>query len=726
MSMQHDPDLDDVLQDQELRRVAALLREARMTEPPLDDAFRSALRRQLMNQAWGMSGGGVPWWRKVFGPTGMVWATATVGVILIGVVVVLTNINQPGSSDQVVVTSPISNQSAVRLQQPIQVTFNQPMDHPSTEAAVQIAPATTVAFSWHENTLSVTPTAGNLAPNTQYQVTIGPGAKTAAGQSLTAPKTITFVTQPPPSPSPSPTPIASPTPRGVLTNQHLLASIPDGITAVLWSPDSSTVYYITGKGALESVPQGGGSATILAADGVSSLAIDAAGDQLAYIRRGNIVILAITAGTTIEVVPTSAPVLVGWTTGGVEWTTADGVYAIGPGGQGKIAPLPATGTVTAISFAPDGAHLAYTQDQSLDVLDLGTGKTIVLGLSGARFLGWSPDGTGIMYSSAQGVVLADLGGRNTTSLPAGEPSWSTQDEVLLGSDVNLFEMRPDASGQTKLAEGTYHLPEWAPNGVAFTYFRGGELFTASAPAPAPPLTSPLDAASSVVNTFMKARKDNPDRANAYLDDNGRKAYSSATSGLNLQVTGDPSFSRYYLLTGEITGSHPDTAQFVVRIVLEHNNIDVKTFEETLTLVRTQGSQQFLVDQATAGPVLSLGTTAEVVSVDFTATSVKVTFDSDLKPETVTAGVIILDSKGKQIGNAPVYSKRTVTIDGLDLKAGKGYKLVVLSTVQDVSGNNIAAEYDLAFSGPSDTHGDRHRNTSPSPSPQPSPSASPSS
>src|SRR5207302_845445 len=216
---QHDPDLDDVLQDQELRHVADLLREARMTEAPLDDAFRSDLRRQLMSQAWGMGGGGTPWWRKVFGPTGMVWATAAVGVILIGVVVVLTATNQPGPSDQVVVSSQLANQSAVRLQQPIQVTFNQPMDHPSTEAAVQIAPATTVAFSWHENTLSVTPTAGNLAPNTQYQVNIGPGARTAYGQSITAPKTINFVSQTPPEPSPY-TSLSARKPRAYTSTGH--------------------------------------------------------------------------------------------------------------------------------------------------------------------------------------------------------------------------------------------------------------------------------------------------------------------------------------------------------------------------------------------------------------------------------------------------------------------------------------------------------------------------
>ena len=46
MNSFHDPELDDVLQDEELRRLASVLRSARMPEPPLDDAFRTGLRRQ--------------------------------------------------------------------------------------------------------------------------------------------------------------------------------------------------------------------------------------------------------------------------------------------------------------------------------------------------------------------------------------------------------------------------------------------------------------------------------------------------------------------------------------------------------------------------------------------------------------------------------------------------------------------------------------------------------
>jgi len=735
MSMQHDPELDDVLQDQELMHLAGLLREGRMSDPPLDDAFRSALRRQLMNRAWGMGGGGTPWWQRAFGPAGLAWAGAAAGVVLIAAVVIFNAVNpSTGGFNEVIVSSPMSDQSAVRLGQPILVKFNQPMDHPSTQAAVQITPATTVAYSWDANTLAVLPASNGLAPNTQYQVTIGPGAKTASGQLLSAPKTITFVTQPPPSPSPAPSPSPTPTPRGVLTGQHVLANVTGGISNVLWSPDSSTVYFIGGKSALDSVPAAGGDVTVIAPDGVTSAAISQAGDQLAYIRNGKIEILTLGSATTTEVAPVPAPLVVGWSKGAVEWTTADGVYTQGIGGQVKVISLPAIGgvsTVIVISLSPDGSHLAFSQDQSLKVLDVATGNSVALGVPNAQFLGWSPDGTGVMYSGPQAVVTSDLFGKSITTLPTGAPSWSSLDEIILGSDADLWEVRPDGSGLTKLAEGTFQFPVWAPNGTAFTYFRGGALYTASAPLP-PPRPTALDAAATVVNAFMQARKAGQlEKATALLDDNGKKVYSGSSPELNLLVGGDPSFSRYYLLTQEITGTQPDTAQFVVRLVFSHEKRDVSTYEETLTLVRTEGSQQFLVDNSTTGPALTLGKGAEVVSVEVSPSIVKITFDSDLQAATVPAGVIILDSKGKQIGTTPVYVNRTVSISGLDLKPGKTYKLVVLSTVQDVSGNNIAVEYDLTFVGPNASKaGDKHQSESPSPEPQaspgPTPSASPSS
>src|SRR6202049_5205944 len=71
MSLHHDTELDDVLQDQELQHIADLLRSARRSEPPLDDALRSELRRTLMQKAWEAGEGRAPWWSRLMAPQGL-------------------------------------------------------------------------------------------------------------------------------------------------------------------------------------------------------------------------------------------------------------------------------------------------------------------------------------------------------------------------------------------------------------------------------------------------------------------------------------------------------------------------------------------------------------------------------------------------------------------------------------------------------------------------------
>jgi len=158
-----DLELEDVLQDEELQRIASLLGSARAPEPPVDDAFRTGLRRQLMTEAWTMAeGGGDRLWRRAFAPPGMAWAGAAAGLILIAAVVLYATTQSPGVTTLEVV-SPMDGSKTVALQQPILVSFNQPMDRASTEAAVQITPATNVAFSWRaqDKTLEVQPASGN-------------------------------------------------------------------------------------------------------------------------------------------------------------------------------------------------------------------------------------------------------------------------------------------------------------------------------------------------------------------------------------------------------------------------------------------------------------------------------------------------------------------------------------------------------------------------------------
>jgi hypothetical protein len=233
----------------------------------------------------------------------------------------------------------------------------------------------------------------------------------------------------------------------------------------------------------------------------------------------------------------------------------------------------------------------------------------------------------------------------------------------------------------------------------------------------------MDLATKTFNSFMQARlKGQSDEAAIYLDPNGKHAYSSG--GLSLVISGEPHFTRFYVLAQQITSTQPDTARFVVRIVLTQGKLDVAEFEETLTVVRDATTKQFLIDQATVGPRRDLGKGAEVVGVVVTAGGIQVTFDSDLDPGTVTDSVLLLDAKGKQVEATTSYANRTVTVTGLELKPGTQYKLVVLPALRDVLGHNVASEYDLQLLGPASKN-QTGVVVKPSPSPSPSPSASPS-
>jgi Bacterial Ig-like domain len=601
------------------------------------------------------------------------------------------------------------------------------MNHSSTEAAVQITPATDVAFSWSANTLAVQPTSGNLAPNTQYQVTIGPGAKTQSGQRLASPTTITFVTQPSATPAPTPTPTvrATPTP---LTGEHRLAAVPSvPFYTPQWSADSATIYVVGDKGALESVTLADGTLKVLVPDGVSDPTIAPAGDRLAYVRGGKIEILTFADGTTAELTAPPQLTALGWAKDQLLLGAKDGIYTADVQGPIQVASIPPD-SIGIVSISPDGAHAIYEgATQSLFVLDITTSRITQLGtVSGASFLGWSPDGLRLLYSGPDGTVVADDQGETIATLLTGEPSWSSQDEILLGNDTNLYAVRPDGFGLTKLTSGTYHLPVWAPNGTAFAFVRGGAIWTANVtPLPAEP--SALAQADSVVDSFMTARlQGQANLASALLDAKGKQAYSAG--GLPLLITGDATFSRYYVLTQEITGTNPDTATFVVRLVLTKDKLDVSDFEETLTLQRDNATQPFLIDQATASQPRDLGKGAEVVGVEVVAGSIKVVFDSDLVTDTVTDGVVLLDATGKRMGDASTYTNRTATITGLQLTPGAPYKLVVMTTVQDVGGRNVATEYDLNLIGPAagaNGGGSAGGNVNNPPSPDPSPIPTPS-
>ena len=725
MSGQHfDAELNEVLQDPELLRLAGMLSQAETPAPPLDDAFKSALRRQLMDVAWRSAEGKDSWWRRWLSPPRLSWVGAAAVVVLVASVVIYTAAQPPGGFNEVVIQSPQQDQSAVALRQPILVSFNQPMDHPSTEKAVQITPATNVNFAWNGDAqMYIQPVSGDLAPNTQYQVTIGPGALTKAQQPLSTPTTITFVTT---QSTPAPPPQVSPTPRvttSLLTNQQQLATIPSAASSSpLWSPDSTTVYFVGPGGALLSVPAKGGSPATLVAAGASLPAIDAGGGRLAYVSAGKIAILSLATKSTDEITPPSAPTTLSWVGETLYFGTSDGVYSVGDT-LVKRATIQSDQAVTVISIAPDGLSAVYQSASSLFLLEIAGGGNVQLGGAGAAgtFQGWSPNGHRVVYGNA----IADLHGKTVFKLPEGDVAWSVKDVILLGSDTGIFSIRPDGTDLTKLADGTFHSPAWAPDSSTFVYVRGDALWAATAPAAKSP-PSPTLQASAVVNAFMHARQDNdPDKARGYLDDSGKAAYGSGNPALI--PSGDLQFKRFYILVAEVDPTSTNSVRVVVRMVFGKNKQEKVAIEETLAVQRALSTDPFLIDGVSVSRQRDLGKGPEVVTVKVTDTEVVVTFDSDLLPSSV-GGVILQDSTGAAVQVTPVYSDRSVTFSGLQLTAGAHYRLVVQPSLEDVGNRHPAAEYDLDLVGPAPettSGGGSTPPPAPSPSPVPEPSPVPS-
>src|ERR1700730_15951379 len=281
-----DQELDWIFPDEpELRQTAHLLRRVPRPEAPLDPAFRAALRRRLMQEAWDRAAPALPWWRRLLAPQSMAWAGATVGVVLIAFVVyALTFTPAKPDSQQVIVSSPLQGSHAVAATEPIQLQFSQPMDTASVEQALQIQPATKVkSYQWvnGNSTVQIVPQNG-LAPNTQYQVTLSPKAKTQAGAAVAKKPRVTFVTAPPPTPqaTPTPAPTPRPTPPPGITSPRQIA--PSGTPSPAWTPDGQTLFVIDTSGQLRGFSVASGAAQpVVAADGATVVAVGPDG-TLAY------------------------------------------------------------------------------------------------------------------------------------------------------------------------------------------------------------------------------------------------------------------------------------------------------------------------------------------------------------------------------------------------------------------------------------------------------------
>jgi hypothetical protein len=183
-------------------------------------------------------------------------------------------------------------------------------------------------------------------------------------------------------------------------------------------------------------------------------------------------------------------------------------------------------------------------------------------------------------------------------------------------------------------------------------------------------------------------------AQAELDPAGLIAYQSGASSLLSPV--DTKLDRYYPVSIQQAGFSRNKFLVGVRIFVSRAGVQRSFFEEQLTLLLED--QRYLVHAVTTTAALPLGHGPTVLSVEVVQASagdqVRVRFDADLLPETVTRDTIqVKDADGNlvssQIKFDPDNHLATLT---LKLKAGSTYQLVVTTGVTDIKGVPAAEDY----------------------------------
>ena len=385
-----------------------------------------------------------------------------------------------------------------------------------------------------------------------------------------------------------------------------------------------------------------------------------------------------------------------------------------------------------LAASPASPRLAVDAADGPVILDLRAIGSLTSLPSGAASFAWSSKGD--LAFVVQRSASTDIKSANSDLYvaTAGQPfqkvaispdgqtwsdlSWSPDATSLLlattatngnGAGPGLVLVNHDGSSPTAFGPSSkeFASPQWSPSGDLVLFTRrdeaiGGRAFwTATA---TPSTDSAANRALAEVAKFMAARiSGDGNAARAELDDAGLAAYQGGSS--SLLGPGGVHFSRYYPVTVQPSGSKPNVFLVGVRIFSAKNGVESSFFEEQLTLV-AQG-QTYLIDAVNASPTLALGHGPTVVSVEVVQTppgqQVRVHFDSDLTPGTITSDTIqVKDADGKVVdANVTFDPDNHLATLAVKLRPGT-YKLVVTTGVTDINGHALAQEYDapLVISG----------------------------
>jgi len=747
--MMDDPELHELFSDPADREVIALLKASRPAVPPLDPHFRSYLRAKLMAQA--RDSLNTPSRRRWFqlGPVGMAPAMAAVAagfIIVLGVEVYLHG--QPAPTQAVAVNlSGIENRKDVATAEPIQIPFSGPVDKTAVEESIVMQPATSFTKHWEGQTLVITP-AHPLAPSTTYKVTLQPKAVAPSQPATTAPPVqppvvVHFLTAPAPVP-----PVVTPSfrsgsvtygfdnrlpdsarlssPTWTLDGQLLVTRPTDpASTAASTSPSAGTtatpaaasstatnVWLMSTQGTLiRDVAPGGSYPSVAPSGGLFADWSEISDHATLEVRdlQGNVQAAAV---ATLGSPPDRPAVWLGPTRLAY---LSEGLLRV-VDLHGTLIGTPTIKVTADMSASRSGLLLAMVTDGGPVVLDLTTMTTTALP-AGATGFSWSPTGqlaftigrapgsdlyTGVDPKSAR-KVAGSAAGETWSDL-----NWSPDSASILlashsgtGADSHARLLLINADGSAPTGFGSnqrqYANPLWSPRGDLVLFSRpdeagGTSLWTAKATVGQPSASDNAESqALAEVDRFMQARiKGDLSGAQAELDAAAQQAYSNGASSL---LSPGAQFARYYPVSVQLAG--PNKFLIGARLFIARNNVETSFFEEQLTVVLQD--QRYLIDAVSATPTLQLGHGPTVVSVEVrqngSTQQILVRFDSDLKPETVSADtVLVKDNQGSPVKTRVSFDPdgHLVTVD-VKLKTGT-YSMVVTTGVADINGTPVAQSY----------------------------------
>ena len=692
MSGRRDPELEDLFdQDPGLERYANLLRSARLRPPPLDPGFRPALRRRLMHEAYDryQEQGRLGFLSRLFNGPAFAAAAAVAGIVLIAALFVANAGNLFGTG-QVQVTTV----GSVAVDQPILVSFSQPMNHQSVEQSIQIEPATQVTYSWQGNNLVIQPASGELAPNTQYHVTVAADAKTAPGVKIGQPTTVAVNTAPLPV-SPTPTPSPSPPAPPQVTAERSLPGTSGHVIG--WSADGRTLFFLAASGDLDSIGSDG--TALKAIQPAVKIASLAPGDTaLAYITAGSAgkLYLAAADGTGGLVVDQRPGDAIGWQ-GGKPIVLSNG--DLGPAGATPVAKLP--GQLGTAVFSPDGTRLVVVTGGSADQAPPQPIATYLFEIASQKQTGWtipaqtitwSPDSARVAYWRAGSVYLGAPDGTAATEIakspqPVGV-SWSADGKLLLlAGSAGASLIKADGTGLSPLSQASFQGPAWAPGGAQFAFVRNASVWIDDVAITGNTLD--LAAAGKVVNQYEQARVKNDTATSSAL------LGPSASPLTSSPLAADLHLDRFFVISSQATAKD---VRFTVRLIFARGANEVRYQDESLVLV--SAGTGFKIDSSTESASLDLGKGPTVNAAAVQAGGVVVVFDSDLDQLSVIGSVSLTGADEKAVAVTTSYSGRKLIVSA-HLTPGAKYRLTLSNAVKDIAGKPLqdGYEYDFVAIGP---------------------------